>query len=164
MVMEERRARDELLPCGEFAAAAGSHLCECTYGLARLAQARICPGLATWWAGLSGWSCDCGAFVDRLLLGMGAFAALFWLVVPRSAWDEWLCGYGMLALAITCFALAHAQRQCARARSLEPRAQGEHDRRLARVSALDRPLPPSGCACATPSSTRPNCSRRRMRR
>ena len=111
MVMEARRPRDELLPCGDFAAAAGSHLCECTAGLAATAQARLCPALAGWWGGFSGFRCDCGALVDRLLLAMGAFAAALWLFMPRSTWDDGLCGYGMLALAIICFALAHAQRQ-----------------------------------------------------
>ena len=58
----------------------------------------LCLWLTQWQ--LFGFNCD--EFFDRVLLAMAIGAAFFWLVMPTGMWEGWLCGYGMLALSITC--------------------------------------------------------------
>ena len=71
-------------------------------------------------------------------------AAVAWLIVPEDWWDEWLCGYAMLALAIIAVSLWNAQRQYA------PHASFYSSFYFSRIHSHTL----TGCACGTPSRTR----------
>ena len=110
MVLEERRAREmgDILPCADFTAAYASQLCECTSGLLVIVRDRLCPTCMQWQ--LFG---GCNEFLDRALLAIAIGAACFWLILPQNMWEDWACGYGMLVLSVTCFALWRALREYA---------------------------------------------------
>ena len=137
------------LPCAEFASQYGSNVCQCAGELVSRFNvgamfSKLCPWLQNCSFHLPFFG-NCEEFVEKALLATSIGAAVAWLIVPEDWWDEWLCGYAMLALAIIAVSLWNAQRQYA------PHASFYSSFYFSRIHSHAL----TGCACGTPSRTRP---------
>ena len=105
-----RTFRDHVLPCGEFLARFGAHMCTMLHSLGERAHGRCCPALGQGFCfGIFSGACD--QVLDTALLVAAAFAFAYWLLLPRGMWEGWMCGYGMLGASLFALALWSANRQ-----------------------------------------------------
>ena len=119
-------SRGNVLPCGQFFSMMGHNICECTTDLGDRFLQYVrggCSSAMDGWCMSLGLTGGCSQVLDTLLLCASAFCFAFWLLLPRSMWEGWLCGYGMLFASFLGFSLWRNSRELQLRTTLEASAK-----------------------------------------